>query len=64
MLVDHTAAVCRNDHQVAIPQTYDLTDTYVITCDFSRKTNIDDNLCHQLAVLACAVFKNDDKKGG
>lgn len=44
-----TPAVCCNDSAVAIPQTQGLTDTQVIKCDFSRKTNVE---CRQLAAVA------------
>lgn len=49
---------------VAIPQTQDLTDTRVIKHDFSRKTNIEDNYCRQLALLACVVFNDEKEEGG
>lgn len=34
---------CTDDSEVAIPQTPDLTDSWIIWCDFSRKTNIEDD---------------------
>lgn len=50
---DHTPATCSNDSKVAIPQTWDHTDTCVIKHDVSRKANIEDAQHRQLAVLDC-----------
>lgn len=36
---------CTQDPSAAIPHTWDLTDNRVIKCDFSRKTNIEDDQC-------------------
>lgn len=54
-----------------ILQSQDLTDTRVIERDFSRKRNIEDDKCRQLAVLAYVVFnirmrmrKKGDKEEG
>lgn len=57
----------RPEHETAhllfvlmIPQTQDLTDTWVIMRDFIRKTNMEDDC--QLAVLACVLHWNIKKE--
>lgn len=35
----HSSVIYRNDFNIAIPQTQDLTDTCVIISGFGRKTN-------------------------
>lgn len=47
--------------KVAIPQTGDLTDTRAIKHESSRKTNVEDDQCRQLAVPAHVQFTNDEK---
>lgn len=49
---EHKSAVCSNNPKVVIPQKRELTDSRVIRCDFSRKTNTEDGQRTQLAVLA------------
>lgn len=59
---DHAPAVCSTDSTVVIPLTWDFTESGVRK-QSNRKTNIDDNQCHQLAVLAWTGFCTKNNKG-
>lgn len=64
MFREHKPAVSSNDAEEVIPQKRELTDTRMIKCDFSGKTNTEDGELTQLAVVARVVFENDDEKVG
>lgn len=56
-------AICGNDPKVAMPQKQDLTDTRVVKCDFSRKTNTWHSQRHLLDVPVCTVKKQGNQNG-
>lgn len=58
---DYKPAVFSNDSKVVNPT---VTGSHRCSHEQTWQTNLEDDQCRQLAVLACVMFKNDENLGG